>query len=305
MVNAISVDVEEYFHASNLDPFIGPARWHKLASRVEASTQVFLEIFSRHKVSGTFFILGYVARRHPGLVKEIAALGHEIASHGYSHRLAFNQTPKAFYRDVRRTKLLLEDLTGKSVLGYRAPSFSIKDHNQWAYDELIRAGYVYDSSIYPVWHPRYANQHKPRTPHIITRPEGQLFELPLAVSLLKTPFFSLRVPVAGGAYWRLLPLSFLHWGLERINLHEAQSFVSYTHPWEVDTGQPIVEELSFLSKIRHYGGTKNLPRRLEFFLNKFRFGTVKEVAEAAFGDAAREAFQITSEITARRIESKK
>lgn len=278
MINALSVDVEEYFHATNLEPFAPPRRWHTLPSRVENSTRRVLDLFAKCNTKGTFFILGYVARRHPSLVKEIAGAGHEIASHGYGHRLAFSQTPKAYYRDVHRTKRLLEDISGTEVLGYRAPSFSITHANPWAYDQLLRAGYRYDSSIYPTWHPRYANLNRSPEPERIVRTGGQLKELPLAVACLPlVGGHHVRIPVAGGAYWRLFPRPLVAWGLGRINEREGRSFTCYLHPWELDNDQPRFPKMGYLTRVRHYGGVAAFDKRVEWFCRKFKFAPIAEV----------------------------
>ena len=283
MINSLSVDVEEYFHASNLEVVAPPRDWHRLQSRVVPSTEQILEMFARTNCKGTFFILGYVAARHPALVRAIAAQGHEIASHGYSHRLAFSQTPKQFFRDVLRSKRLLEDISGKPVLGYRAPSFSIRSGNSWAYDCLLEAGYRYDSSLYPIRHPRYANQDRPLASVTLDREKGKLFIMPLAVQDLHFFGREIRLPVAGGAYWRLFPRSYIHWALS--GLDRKRSFNCYIHPWEVDAAQPRFEQLSFLTKLRHYGGVKTFANTVEHFLRSFKFAPLEEVARSVFGSS--------------------
>ena len=275
MLNVISVDVEDYFHATNLDAVVGPAKWHSLPRRVEYATAKVLELFARHNAKGTFFVLGYSARRAPGLVREIARQGHEVASHGYGHRLAYLQSERAYYRDVFRTKRLLEDLTGSEIVGYRAPNFSIRDSNSWAYDALLRAGYRYDSSLYPVWHPRYANVDKPTSHFTVKRPAGELLIVPLAASEITAFGRSWRLPVAGGAYWRLLPMAYSRWGLRRIAASNRR-FVCYIHPWEIDTEQKRVRGLGLLTTLRHYGGIDGFERRIASFLEQFQFSTIKE-----------------------------
>ena len=278
MLNVISVDVEEYFHAANLQPVAGPSRWRSLPSRVEASTDTVLELFERNKVRGTFFILGYCARRYPQMVKNIAKAGHEIASHGYGHRIAYLQTPMQFSRDVRIAKHLLEDISGAEVIGYRAPNFSITEKNPWAHDCLIQSGYRYDSSCYPVWHPRYANTAQPLIPDVLTRNSGSIVRFPLAVARLNVFGKELRFPVAGGAYWRLLPRWYNLWGLQRIN-KEQRWFTTYFHPWELDTKQPAFSELPLKTRIRHYGGTRRFGTTIEYYLDRFSFAPFSEVAE--------------------------
>ncbi len=283
MLNVISVDVEEYFHATNISSVIGPPSKHHLASRLEQSIEKVLNIFSRLQVRGTFFILGLVAQRFPELIKKIAAEGHEVASHGYGHELAYNLAPAQFLEDVYRTRLMLEDMIGKPVYGYRAPNFSIKEGNEWAYDKLIEAGYRYDSSCYPIWHPRYANQRRSRKPELIKRESGCLFEFPLAVGKLNVFGRELRLPLAGGAYWRLFPLPYLRWGLRRMQEEEPGWFTCYVHPWEFDPGQPVFAELSFLTKLRHYGRMKSFERKFERLLQSFEFGPLCEAGKQSFG----------------------
>lgn len=275
MKNAISVDVEEYYHAANLDAVAGPAKWHTLPKRTKASTEQILEIFDRRGIRATFFILGCVATKHPELVRVIANAGHEIASHGYAHRIAYEQTPRQFARDVRRAKLLLEDLSGSEVVGYRAPSFSITDQNPWAYDALIASGYRYDSSLYPVKHPRYGNSAKSLFPFFLKRDVGQLLILPLAVSPVRLFGRDLRLPVAGGAYWRIFPRPYLRWALKRINAMSSHPFICYFHPWELDPGQPYYRELPFLTKVRHYTGLSRFPETIEYFLKHFEFDSIR------------------------------
>lgn len=281
MKNIMSVDVEEYFHAANLRPATPPCTWRALPSRVEVGTKRALEVFASAGVTGTFFILGWVARRCPGLVKEIAACGHELASHGYAHRLAYQQSPRQFARDVEFSKKLLEDLSGQEVSGYRAPNFSIKQENDWAYDTLIEAGYKYDSSIYPVWHPRYANTRKPTKPYALQRANGSLLIFPLATACYKLLNIQLRIPVAGGAYWRLFPRSLISYALMRIAAEKAP-FVCYFHPWELDPLQPRFESLSLPTKIRHYGGLRLFEEKLRFFLGRFRFSSFREVIAESY-----------------------
>lgn len=279
MLNTISVDVEEYFHATNLEPWIGPAKWHTLPSRVEYSVRRLLEIFREAQTKGTFFVLGSVARRWPSVIREISAAGHEIASHGYAHRLAYEQTPKKFFRDVYRTKHLLEELCGSQLLGYRAPNFSIRDANAWAYDELLRAGYQYDSSLYPVRHQRYGNRDKARTPFFVQRQDGSLLIVPLATTEFHCGSLAARIPIAGGAYWRLLPKSFISWALKRTNEKEGIACHCYLHPWEIDPAQPRFRELPYLIQLRHYSGITAMDKRLEHFLKHRSFVPIREVVK--------------------------
>lgn len=283
MLNAISVDVEEYFHAANLFPVAGPRRWRRLPSRVKQSTIKVLELFRKNSVKGTFFVLGYCARRYPELVKMIAEDGHEIASHGYGHRIAYNQSQAQFLRDITLAKQILEDIVGKPVIGYRAPNFSITNRNQWAYESLIAAGYRYDSSQYPVWHPRYANLDKSLVPQILTFPNGKLYSFPLAVAEARILNSQTRLPVAGGAYWRLLPKRYCAWGLDQIQ-SDKRWFTCYFHPWELDTEQPVFGKLPFPTRLRHYGGIKKYPETIEYFLKRYKFVPIAEAAIQSFPD---------------------
>ena len=280
MINSISIDVEEYFHAANLGDVAGPSKWRSLPSRVRFSTDIVLNILARHNVRATFFILGYCARRHPQMVNDIHQAGHEIASHGYGHRIAYLQTPKQFLRDITIAKNILEDLCGEEVIGYRAPNFSITEQNQWAYDSLIDAGYKYDSSCYPVWHPRYKNLNADTEPHIIERQAGRLYCFPLAVAKVGN---KLRLPVAGGAYWRLLPLAYTKFGLRSVN-KRGSSATCYLHPWELDIEQPNFNSLPFLTRIRHYGGISQFANKLDYLLKQFRFTTISDAAKQDFKD---------------------
>lgn len=278
--NALSVDVEEYFHAHNLKNVAPRSQWSSLPSRIEYSTNKTLELFDEYSVKATFFILGYIARRHPGLVKEIAQRGHEIASHGYMHNLAFKQTPKAFLRDIRTSKQLLEDISGCAVYGYRAPSFSVSPKNKWAYDAIAEANYMYDSSLYPIYHPTYGNKTETVSPFKIKQQgasERELLVCPLAVSRISLFNKNYHLPAAGGAYWRLLPKAYLIWTLKRINEQEHRPFVCYFHPWELDVKQKRFHQLPYLTQLRHYGGINGFESKIKFFLSKFNFGTVLEL----------------------------
>jgi polysaccharide deacetylase family protein (PEP-CTERM system associated) len=270
--NALTVDVEDYFHVSALASSVPRDAWDARESRVVGNTRRLLDTFERHEVRGTFFVLGWVAERHPELVRDIAARGHEIACHGYSHRLVYEQTPSEFRGETERAKRLLEDLTGGAVLGYRAASYSIVRQSLWALDVLAELGFTYDSSIFPVHHDRYGIPDAARTPHVMRTPGGaSIVEWPLATARI----FGLRIPVAGGGYFRLFPYWFSRWGLASINRDELQPFIFYLHPWEIDPGQPRISA-SLLSRFRHYTNLGKCERRLERLLGDFPFGTVRD-----------------------------
>lgn len=268
-LSSLTVDVEEYFHAANLEICFPPRQWHALPSRVERSTLEVLDIFDEFGAKGTFFTLGTTARRHQALVREIVDRGHELASHGYGHRIVWTQTPRSFYRDVRKAKLLLEEISGSACLGYRAPNFSIIDRSLWAYDELAKAGYRYDSSLYPVPHPRYGNAHREIIAHNQETKYGSLTVLPLSV--FQVPVLG-RIGVAGGGWWRLLPAAFIQLGLRR-----AQKPLNcYLHPWELDPGQPRGEGISLLSRFRHYTGVSTFPETIRNYLRMYGSAPLRE-----------------------------
>ena len=290
MVNVLSIDVEEYFHAANLFEVAGPRKWAALPSTVVPATNEILEVLAQHSVKATFFVLGYCARRHPQMVRDIVEQGHELASHGYGHRIAYTQTPKQFLRDVSISKKLLEDLSGVEVRGYRAPNFSITPRNPWGYNCLVEAGYLYDSSTYPIWHPRYANRAESLEPTCLLIEGKRLFRFPLAVASLNLFGKEYRFPVAGGAYWRLLPKTYNVWGMRSIN-NKDRWFATYLHPWELDTRQPKFDELPLARRIRHYGNVDSFKERLSYYLSRFSFSSFAQVAGPIF-DGSQQCEQI-------------
>jgi polysaccharide deacetylase family protein (PEP-CTERM system associated) len=276
IVNAMTIDVEDYFHVSVFDGVVPRTRWDALESRVCANTERLLALFDEHSIKGTFFVLGWVAEQFPDLVTRIASLGHEVASHGYSHRLVYDQTPRAFRDDVRRAKALLESRTGCPVLGYRAPSYSITPRSLWALDVLIEEGYRYDSSIFPIRHDRYGIPLSPRHPYQIRRPQGELIEAPAST----TAFPMMNLPIAGGGYFRILPYRWTHWGISRVNRQEGRPAIFYLHPWEIDPEQPRLRT-GLLGRFRHYRNLDQTEHRLRRLLGDFRFGRLADVLEAS------------------------
>jgi polysaccharide deacetylase family protein (PEP-CTERM system associated) len=272
VLNAMTIDVEDYFHVSVFDGVVPRVRWTTLESRVTANTDRLLQIFADHEVSATFFVLGWVAERHPELVKRISASGHEVASHGHAHRLIYDQTPRAFREDVRRAKALLEAATGKAVGGYRAPSYSVTPRSLWALDILIEEGYTYDSSIFPIRHDRYGIPLSPRHPYFIHRPSGVLLEAPASTATIGP----INVPVAGGGYFRILPYSWTRWGIDRVNRLERRPAIFYLHPWEIDPDQPRLRA-GLLGRFRHYRNLAQTESRLRRLLADFRFGRMSTV----------------------------
>lgn len=271
-VNALTIDVEDYFQVAALAEAVNLDDWHSMEYRVEANTHRLLELLDRHSTRATFFTLGWVAERSPQLVRDIQKAGHEVASHGYSHQLIYNQTPEVFREETRRSKQILEDITGEPITGYRAASYSITSQSRWALDILAEEGFVWDSSIFPVHHDRYGMPGSPRWPHRLTTDKGyKLAEFPL--STLKFPGYTL--PIAGGGYFRLFPYWFSRWGLGSIN-RQGQPFVFYLHPWEVDPGQPRLN-VKWFSRFRHYNNLDVCEQRLDQLLGHFRFSAMGDV----------------------------
>jgi len=270
--NALTVDVEDYFHVSAFASSISPASWASRESRVVGNTERLLAIFEQLDVRGTFFVLGWVAERYPHLVRDIAARGHEIACHGYSHRLVYEQSPEEFYDETSRAKSLLENIVGSAVLGYRAASYSIVRRSLWALDVLVELGFTYDSSVFPIRHDRYGIPGAERAPHYLPTPGGKVIaEWPLSTARI----FGVKIPVSGGGYFRLLPYWLTRWGLNSINRHESRPFIFYLHPWEIDPGQPLVRASRF-SRFRHYNNLDKCEERLQILLREFRFGTARD-----------------------------
>jgi polysaccharide deacetylase family protein (PEP-CTERM system associated) len=276
IVNAMSIDVEDYFHVSVFDGLVPRAMWDRMESRVVANTERLLAIFDEFAVKSTFFVLGWVAERHPHLVRRIASDGHEVASHGYGHRLIYDQTPAAFREDVRKAKALLEDACGRPVRGYRAPSYSITPKSLWALDVLVEEGYTYDSSIFPIRHDRYGIPVSERRPYAIRCRGGSIVEVPGST----TRVGPMNLPVSGGGYFRLLPYGWTRWGIGRVNRIEKRPAVFYLHPWEIDPEQPRLDA-GRLGRFRHYRNLAATEARLRQLLTDFAFGRVDAVVADA------------------------
>jgi polysaccharide deacetylase family protein (PEP-CTERM system associated) len=282
IVNAMTIDVEDYFHVSVFDGIVPRSQWSDLESRVCANTDRLLGIFADAKVTATFFTLGWVAERFPELVRRIADLGHEIASHGYAHRLVYDQTPSAFREDVRRAKQLLEDASGCLVGGYRAPSYSITPRSLWALDILIEEGYWYDASIFPIMHDRYGIPVSARHPYALERKNGTLVELPGSTVRCGRS----NLPIGGGGYFRILPYEWTRWGIARLNRVEGHPAIFYLHPWEIDPGQPRLQA-GLLGRFRHYRNLDKTESRLRRLLHDFRFGPIRDLVVRRGGTGAR------------------
>lgn len=272
-INALTVDVEDYFHVSAFSSVIHRQDWDLYKCRVEANTRALLELFARRDVRATFFVLGWVAERYPELIREVAAQGHEIACHGLSHELVYRQTPEVFREETYRAKSVLEDVVQVPVAGYRAASYSIVKQSRWALDVLVDLGFKYDSSIFPVRHDRYGIPDAPRRPYKMSFDGGaELVEFPLSTYRIG----SYQLPVSGGGYFRLFPYAFTRHALRRINRREKLPFIFYLHPWEIDPAQPRVRAGAF-SRFRHYNNLDRCYSRLESLLSDFRFASVHDV----------------------------
>ncbi|HOE42426.1 MAG TPA: DUF3473 domain-containing protein [Rhodoferax sp.] len=269
-VNALTIDVEDYFQVSAFAPHIARSEWSERECRVERNIHRILELLTTHNTKATFFTLGWIAERYPQLVRLIVAQGHELASHGYGHERATDQTEDVFYADIHLAKLILEDLSGHEVSGYRAPSFSIGPGNLWAFDCLARAGYHYSSSIYPIAHDHYGMPDSPRFAYEV-RPG--LMEIPITTMRM----FNRNLPSSGGGYFRLLPYALSRWMLNRVNALDQQSGIFYFHPWEIDTGQPRVAGISAKTRFRHYVNIHRMEGRLKRLLSDFNWGRMDSV----------------------------
>ena len=271
LVNAMTVDVEDYFHVTAFAGSLDRERWSSQESRVERNTQMLLELFERHRVRITFFVLGWVAERHPGLIKELHRAGHEIACHGLTHELVYKQTPETFRKETAYAKALLEDLSGAPVRGYRAATYSIVRESMWALDILEELGFEYDSSIFPVRHDLYGVPDAPRAPYRVA--SGKLLEVPLTT----VEVAGQRLPCGGGGYFRLLPYALFRWALRRVNRQDRLSVIFYAHPWEIDPGQPRIAGSSLKSRFRHYTNLDATEGRLARLLRDFRWGRMDEI----------------------------
>lgn len=266
VVNGLTVDVEDYYMVSAFADRVPFSAWNRYESRVEHNTRRILELLGKQNVKGTFFVLGWVAERCPQLMREIHGCGHEIACHGYNHRLIYELTPEEFRRDVRTAKSILENAVGSRVNGYRAPSYSIVERTLWALDILIEEGFRYDSSIFPIHHDRYGLPGAERFPHLLKRPAGVIMEFPPSTWRI----LGQNVPVAGGGYLRLYPLPLTRAAMRTINERERKPVIMYVHPWEIDGEQPRMHG-SFAARLRHYVNIGSTMHKLRCFLNEFPF----------------------------------
>jgi polysaccharide deacetylase family protein (PEP-CTERM system associated) len=280
IVNAMTVDVEDYFHVEAFARTIDPNDWERLPRRVEQNTDKLLEEFAAAGVKATFFTLGWVAERHPALIRRIVDEGHELASHGNVHARADKQAPAEFRADVRQAKRTLEGAGGTPVRGYRAATFSIGETNWWAYEILAEEGYTYSSSVFPVRHDLYGVPEAPRTPFRIG--SSKLTELPLTTVRV----FERNIPCAGGGYFRLLPYSFSRWAMRRVNDKDQNPCIFYLHPWEIDPEQPRQTNAPLKSRLRHYTNLARTQVRLRRILREFSWARMDEVFHDAINDRA-------------------
>ena len=276
ITNAFTVDVEDYYQVEAFSQHIQRSHWDDYASHVEKNTDEILLLLDNKNTKGTFFTLGCVAEKHPSIVRKIVDQGHEIASHGYSHKLIYKQSQEEFRNETIKSKAILEDIAQIEVRGYRAATYSITRKSLWALDILVDAGFIYDSSIFPIRHDRYGIPDINPIPHEIETPGGQsIVEFP--ISILKTRLAN--VPIGGGGYFRLFPYVFTRWALNRVN-NRSNEFVFYIHPWEIDESQPVIKSAGFATKFRHYNNIGKCKLRLEQLLTDFKFDTLASVLES-------------------------
>lgn len=273
----MTIDVEDYFQVSAFAPHIARDSWDHMPCRVERNVDAILEILDEHRAQATFFTLGWMAERYRDMVRSIVAQGHELASHGYAHQRATDQSPQEFYQDITRAKSLLEDVGGVAVQGYRAPSFSIGRTNLWAQSTLKKAGYRYSSSVYPIRHDHYG---MPDAPRFAFYPEGAdgLLELPVTTVSL----FNRNLPAGGGGYFRLLPYSVSRWCLRRVNTVDRQPCIFYFHPWEIDPGQPRQKNISVKTRFRHYVNLSSMERRIRALCKDFHWDRIDRLFPEKF-----------------------
>jgi polysaccharide deacetylase family protein (PEP-CTERM system associated) len=281
VVNALTVDVEDYFHVQAFAGVISRDDWEALPRRVERNTNRMLDLFAELGVKATFFTLGWVAERHPGIVRRIVADGHELASHGLTHRRADTQSREEFRDDVTRAKAILEDAGGVAVKGYRAATFSIGEGNWWAFEVLAETGHAYSSSIYPVTHDLYGMPNCPRG--AFREERSGMTEIPLTTIRC----FGRNLPCGGGGYFRLLPYGVTRWAMRRVNREDRQPCIFYTHPWEIDPDQPRQHQAPLKSRLRHYTNLAETEGRMRRLLRDFRWGRMDEAFADAISSAAR------------------
>lgn len=273
MRNVLSIDVEEYFHPTEVQAFLAGVDWNTLPSRVERQTSQILELLNRHGVKSTFFIVGWIAEKHPAMVRTIASAGHEIGCHSYLHRLVYDLTPQEFREDTQRCVDAIYGACGQIARSYRAPSYSITTRSLWALEILAELGFTHDSSIYPITHDRYGIPGFPRHAHMVKTPAGSICEVPIAAVKLPS---GRTAPVGGGGYLRLLPYRYTAAGLRKINNDDAQPGCVYFHPWEIDPDQPRLAR-GLIARMRTYTGIRSMLSKIDRLLGDFEFSTMADV----------------------------
>ncbi len=271
LINAMTVDVEDYFQVSAFETTVAKSQWHSWPLRVEDNTHRILDLFAAHQVKGTFFTLGWVAERFPALVQRIVSEGHEVASHGWEHIRVNTQTPEAFRDDIERTRKLLQDISGEPVLGYRAASYSIGASESWAWEQLAQAGYRYSSSIVPIRHDLYGIPGAPR--FAFDAAGDRLLEIPITT----VPLAGRNINCGGGGWFRLFPYAFSRWAMSRVNDVDGEAGIFYFHPWEIDPQQPRPEGLGMRTRFRHYLNLDRTYARLDRLLGDFRWGRMDDI----------------------------
>jgi polysaccharide deacetylase family protein (PEP-CTERM system associated) len=273
IANGLSVDVEDWFQVGAFENVIERGRWDGISTRVESNIDRILDLFAEAGVSATFFTLGWIAERHPAMIRKIADAGHEVASHGYDHARVFNFDRKSFGDDIRLARKILEDCSGQRVSGYRAPSFSIDHRTPWAFEELAEQGYDYSSSVAPISHDHYGWPEAPRFA-FKPLPSSNLIEIPVTTAMLG----GRRMAAGGGGFFRVLPYAFSRWAIRQVNRREERPAVFYFHPWEIDPEQPRVPNAPVRSKLRHYTNLDKMAGKLTVLANEFRWGRMDALA---------------------------
>lgn len=272
VTNALTVDVEDYFHVSAFESHIDKRRWDELPQRVEANMHRILDLFNEFDIRATFFTLGWVAERYPLMIQRIVKEGHELACHGYQHVRVTEQTRAEFRQDIRQAKQILEDIAGQSVIGYRAASYSINKNNLWAHDELLQEGFRYSSSIYPVKHDLYGIPDAPRFSYTPLS-DRSFKEIPISTLRM----LQKNIPCGGGGFFRFYPYVFSKWALRRINNVEQQPAIFYFHPWEIDPDQPRQQGLALKTRFRHYLNLNRMEARIRYLLTDFDWDTMANI----------------------------
>ena len=277
ILNAMTVDVEDYFQVSAFDPYVSRDSWEQYPGRVEENMDRILEMFSRNAIKATFFTLGWIAMKYPALVKKIVDDGHDLASHGWDHRMVTQLNRSEFEQDVAKSKQMLEQVSGSRVIGYRAPSYSFTKANDWAHAVLAEQGYRYSSSVAPIKHAFYGIPDAPRFAHDCEN--GAILEIPITT----TRMLGRNLPCGGGGWFRLYPYFVSKWALDRVTKSEGRSAIFYFHPWEIDPEQPRIDGIGSVARFRHFQNMKHMEPRLNRLMKQYRWGTIPDVFGAELG----------------------